>query len=102
MIGFSVYDGRHDAADEESALIYRMYIVECARSIALRSPLRHRRRHSLVFVVIIADECQERKRRTRQVNAKDRRRKQTKLREYYASLIRPDPNQQLILALKNG
>ena len=56
LIGFSVCDGRHVVADEESTLLYRKCIQQCARSIALR----HRRCRSLVFVVIIADECEQR------------------------------------------
>ena len=60
LIGFSMCDGRHAAADKESVFLYRMYMIECACSIALRSPLRHRRRRSLVFVIIIADAYEKR------------------------------------------
>ncbi len=52
LIKFSICDGRHIVADEESTLLYRMHTVVCA-FYRLCSPRRHR---SLVFVVIIADE----------------------------------------------
>ncbi|UJR35320.1 hypothetical protein I4U23_028081 [Adineta vaga] len=59
LIEFNTCDGRHVAADEENALLYRIYIWE---SVCMRSTtLRHRRHHSLVFVVIIADECRKEK-----------------------------------------
>jgi len=84
-IKFSMCDGRHVAADEESALLYRMHTVVVCTFYRLRSPLRHQRRRSLVFVVIIADEC-ERERRTGQANAKDGKRKQTKWKEHIYQL----------------
>jgi hypothetical protein len=57
LIGFSICDGRHVVADEKSTLLYRkMHIVVCA---FYRSSLRQRRCRSVVFVVIIVDECEK-------------------------------------------
>lgn len=77
LIGFSMCDGRHVAADKESTRLYRECIQQYARSIALRSPSRQQRCRSLVFVIIIADEYKKRM-KNRVSKFKEREGKQTK------------------------
>jgi len=101
LIGFTICDGRHVAADEESALLYRMYMAECIRSIAVRSSsLRHRRRHSLVFIVIIADECRKRK-ESRASQCKRQKEKANYMEGTHTPVKRPDSNQRLLLDFEN-
>lgn len=65
LISFNMCDGRHVIADEESTLSYRMHTVMCT-FYRLRSPLRHQRCRSLIFVVIIADEYERERARARE------------------------------------
>lgn len=65
LISFNMCDGRHVIADEESTISYRMHTVMCT-FYRLRSPLRHQRCRSLIFVVIIADEYERERARARQ------------------------------------
>ena len=69
-------------------LLYKMHTVVCT-FCRLRSLLRHRRSRSLVFVVIIADECEKENVRARQASAKDGKKKQTKWKEQIYYLYDP-------------